>query len=64
LLIYVQMMGAAFIGQTPEQPAPFGDFFALWSYAKIASAHPAAELYDFAALHTSAGCARHGPERS
>ena len=29
-----------------------GDFFALWSYAKIASSYPATELYDFAALHT------------
>ncbi len=32
---------------------PFGDFFALWSYAKIAIGHPAAELYDPAALHTA-----------
>jgi len=29
----------------------FGDFFALWSYGKIASGHPAAELYNFTMLH-------------
>lgn len=32
---------------------PFGDFFALWSYAKIALGHPAAELYDPVALHAA-----------
>jgi hypothetical protein len=30
---------------------PFGDFLAIWSYAKIAGLHPATELYDFATLH-------------
>ena len=29
----------------------FGDFFALWSYGKIASQHPPAELYDVSLLH-------------
>lgn len=33
------------------EPYPFGDFFALWSYAKIALSHPAAELYDVWRLH-------------
>jgi alpha-1,2-mannosyltransferase len=32
---------------------PFGDFFALWSYAKIAIGHPAALLYDSEALRTA-----------
>ena len=53
LLIYMQTIWAEFIGQIPGQPPPFGDFFALWSYAKIASAQPAAALYDFAGLHAS-----------
>jgi hypothetical protein len=30
---------------------PFGDFFALWSYARIVMLHPAAWLYDPAWLH-------------
>src|SRR5437764_2827591 len=29
----------------------YGDFFALWSYAKIVSGYSATELYDSAALH-------------
>lgn len=33
------------------EPYPFGDFFALWSYAKIALSHPAVELYDVWKLH-------------
>lgn len=32
---------------------PFGDFFALWSYARIASSHSPAALYDPAALHAA-----------
>jgi len=32
-------------------PPPFGDFLAIWSYGKIASLHPATELYDFVTLH-------------
>jgi len=51
LLIYVQKIWAEYIDQAPGHPAPFGDFFALWSYAKIVSAHPATELYDLATLH-------------
>ncbi|MGI3776595.1 MAG: glycosyltransferase family 87 protein [Janthinobacterium lividum] len=30
---------------------PFGDFFALWSYARLVFLHPAARLYDPAWLH-------------
>ncbi len=30
---------------------PFGDFFALWSYARLVLLHPAARLYDPAWLH-------------
>ncbi len=43
---------ALYLGVTLHRGArPFGDFFALWSYAKIAVAQPAASLYDPAALH-------------
>ena len=51
LLIYVQKIWAEYVDQAPGHPAPFGDFFALWSYAKIVGAYPATELYDFATLH-------------
>jgi hypothetical protein len=37
--------------KTASGHLPSGDFFALWSYAQVASAHPATELYDFATLH-------------
>ncbi len=33
------------------KPYLSGDFFALWSWAKIASNHPVAELYDAGKLH-------------
>lgn len=39
---------AAVPGHLPD----FNDFFSLWSYAKIAGAHPAAELYDLESLHS------------
>jgi alpha-1,2-mannosyltransferase len=51
LLVYLLKLWDEYKGQTPGHPPPFGDFIALWSYAKIASAHPVAELYDFATLH-------------
>lgn len=51
LVLYVQQIWAEYIAQTPGHPADYGDFFALWSYAKIAGTHPAAELYDSAILH-------------
>jgi hypothetical protein len=37
-------------GPALARSAAFGDFFALWSYARIARAHPVVELYNFAAL--------------
>lgn len=43
----------AFVTLHRGQPYPFGDFFALWSYAKIAIAHAPAELYDPGALHSA-----------
>jgi hypothetical protein len=51
LVIYLQKMWLEYNGQLPGYPDPFGDFFALWSYAKIASTHSAADLYDLATLH-------------
>lgn len=53
LIFFLKEIWTEFIDQTPGHPAQIVDFFALWSYAKIASAHSAAELYDFAALHAS-----------
>ncbi|HEX2943628.1 MAG TPA: glycosyltransferase family 87 protein [Rhodopila sp.] len=35
----------------PGQPLVFGDFRALWTYGKIAAAHPGIELYDWNLLH-------------
>jgi alpha-1,2-mannosyltransferase len=35
------------------EPYPFGDFFSIWSYAKIALSHPATELYDPASLRAA-----------
>jgi hypothetical protein len=32
---------------------PFGDFFAIWSYAKIAAHNPVGLLYDFRGLHAA-----------
>src|SRR6185437_1201237 len=43
----------AFVTLHRGERYPFGDFFALWSYAKIAIAHAPAELYDPAALHAA-----------
>jgi hypothetical protein len=50
-LIYLLKIWSDYHGETPEHPAAFGDFFALWSYAKIATVHPMAELYDSVSLH-------------
>jgi hypothetical protein len=50
-LIYLLKIWSDYQGETPEHPAAFGDFFALWSYAKIATVHPMAELYDSVSLH-------------
>lgn len=32
---------------------PFGDFFALWSYARVAAEHPVGLLYDWVELHAA-----------
>ena len=50
-LIYLLKIWGGYQAQLPGHPPQFVDFFALWSYANIASAHPVAELYDFAVLH-------------
>jgi Glycosyltransferase family 87 len=50
LLIYFLQIWHAYKVQSPGYL--FNDFFSLWSYAKIASAHPATELYDLATLHS------------
>ena len=42
-----------FVTLTRGTPYPFGDFVALWSYAKITLSHSAALLYDFAGLHAA-----------
>lgn len=46
--LYAERNIAAFASSSSEA---HGDFFALWSYAKIVAAHPAADLYSFATLH-------------
>jgi hypothetical protein len=51
LVICLLKLWGEYKSQVPGHPPRFTDFFALWSYAKIASAHPVAELYDFATLH-------------
>ena len=51
LLFYVQLIWDDYKNRPPGTLSHFGDFLALWSYAKIASAHPVAELYDFVILH-------------
>lgn len=51
LLVYLQKAWSQYQAETPGHPAHFGDFFAVWSYAKILAAHPASELYDLATLH-------------
>ena len=51
LLVYLQKIWGQYQAQTAVHPAHFGDFFALWSYAKILAAHPASELYNLVTLH-------------
>jgi hypothetical protein len=45
-----------------DMPYRFGDFFALWSYAKTIHTHPAADLYDFATLHSAQVVLGMGPD--
>jgi Glycosyltransferase family 87 len=47
-VLYAQGIIGAFGSNDSEA---HGDFFALWSYGKIAAAHPATDLYNFATLH-------------
>ena len=39
------------VDQNSGKGHPFGDFFAIWSYAKIMLSKPALELYDFYKIH-------------
>jgi hypothetical protein len=50
-LINLHKIWSDYRDQPPGHPPAFGDFFALWSYAKIATVHPVAELYDSVSLH-------------
>ena len=51
MIVYFDKIWTDYAASTTGRPPGFGDFFALWSYGKIALTHPAAELYDFATLH-------------
>lgn len=51
MIVYVRITWGAYKEQIPGHLPIYGDFFALWSYAKVIAAHPVVELYDFAALH-------------
>ncbi len=51
LISYLRIIFDQYSAQTPGHPASYVDFFALWSYAKIASTNGATELYDAATLH-------------
>jgi hypothetical protein len=51
LLLYLRIMWHVYSDTSPGHPPPFGDFFPLWSYARIATQHPVAELYDMVTLH-------------
>lgn len=51
LSIYIMLIWNEHNRQTPSHPAAFGDFFALWSYAQIASTYSPSELYDLSVLH-------------
>ncbi len=50
-IVYASKTWHSFLDQTQDHPAPFGDFFALWSYAEVLAKFPAVELYHSAALH-------------
>ncbi len=51
LTIYGLRIWAEHEGAAPGHPPELGDFLALWSYGRIAAAHPAADLYDAVRLH-------------
>lgn len=50
-MLYMRIIWNVYTDSRPGHPPPFGDFFPLWSYAKTATMHPVAELYDMATLH-------------
>ena len=50
-IFYARIIWGAYKDQIPGHLPIYGDFFALWSYAKLIAAHPVAELYDSALLH-------------
>jgi hypothetical protein len=41
---------AAFTAAAAASGRPYGDFFAMWSFARFAFGHPAAQIYDSASL--------------
>jgi hypothetical protein len=41
---------AAFTAAASASGRPYGDFFAMWSFARFALSHPAAQIYDSASL--------------
>jgi Glycosyltransferase family 87 len=49
--VFVAYVVRILVGYRTGSANPFGDFFALWSYGKIAAAHSAAELYNSPLLH-------------
>jgi alpha-1,2-mannosyltransferase len=51
MIVYLDKIWTDYAGNTTGRPPGFGDFFALWSYGRIAGTHSAAEIYDFATLH-------------
>jgi hypothetical protein len=51
MVTYARIIWGVYKAQPPEQLPIYGDFFALWSYAKIIAAHPVAELYNSSLLH-------------
>ena len=50
-IVYFEKTWGGYKEHISGQLPGFGDFIALWSYAKIVSLHPASEIYDFATLH-------------
>jgi hypothetical protein len=50
-MLYMRIIWNVYTDNRPGHPPPFGDFFPLWSYAKIATQRTVAELYDMATLH-------------
>ena len=50
-LINLGYIWGQYRNQVPGHPAAYLDYFALWSYPKIASTNSVTDLYDFAVLH-------------